>query len=513
MDLIFEYLKTGIIFMVMLTILVAVHEFGHFWVARLFGMEVEAFAVMMGGVRKTDLASHLKNPIVSASRVWLLTAIALSIFLIGQIQKIEVLALLGLVSLGIVIPVWVATRLTALYHLPGLGALQTLGTTWIVGLALLGFATKFQGIGFAQVLGILFFASVVGLLFGYYNPVLGKHEDAPMGKGTIDVEGKSIPVEFRPVLSRKDRHGTEFSLLLLPLGGFARIKGMEPKEDGSETKIVNGFYQKSAFARFMTLFAGPLFSVLLGVLIFTVAFMAIGVPTKKPIIGFIESGAPADKAGLKQGDLITAIDGKPIAKWVDMVFAVRDSAGVPLHFTVLRKDKSLELTIVPTQRSEATPVMGPDGEFTDQLRKQAKIGAAPGTEPLGPIAAFGRAWIAPIETVKGLVGILKAPSTAKDQVGGPASIAKATHDASNEGPAPVIMLAGLLSVSLGIMNLLPIVPLDGGQMIVALAEMLRGGSRLSIQVQRAIQAVGFVLIMGLMFFILIVDIGRNVGVK
>jgi len=110
--------------------------------------------------------------------------------------------------------------------------------------------------------------------------------------------------------------------------------------------------------------------------------------------------------------------------------------------------------------------------------------------------------------VSSLVGMLGKPSELKDNVGGPISIAKATSDATQKGLDWVVVLAAMLSISLGIFNLLPISPLDGGQMLVAVAEMLRGGKRLSMKVQGAVAAVGLTLIMVMVVSIMFIDIGR-----
>jgi regulator of sigma E protease len=108
----------------------------------------------------------------------------------------------------------------------------------------------------------------------------------------------------------------EFTVRPLPVGGFVRIKGMMPQDDGSETLVPNGFYSKSPLRRLSVLFAGPLFSVLAGIILLVGLFIFVGKPTlEKPIIGGVLGGTPAEQAGLKAGDRIVALDGKPIQKW------------------------------------------------------------------------------------------------------------------------------------------------------------------------------------------------------
>ena len=114
LNLIGQYLLAGINFMLVLTVLVAVHEFGHYWVAKKCGMEVEAFAVMMGGLRKTDLSSRLANPLVPARWVWLIAFAAAAITVVGGLEGWPVMHLAGLASLAVVLPVWVSLRIGVL---------------------------------------------------------------------------------------------------------------------------------------------------------------------------------------------------------------------------------------------------------------------------------------------------------------------------------------------------------------------------------------------------------------
>ncbi|MEJ5170169.1 MAG: site-2 protease family protein, partial [Fimbriimonadales bacterium] len=118
-----------------------------------------------------------------------------------------------------------------------------------------------------------------------------------------------------------------------------------------------------------------------------------------------------------------------------------------------------------------------------------------------------------VSMVSGLLGIVRQPSRASEEVGGPGTIAMFAFEATKEGIVGILALAAGLSISLGIMNLLPIPPLDGGQMLVAFVEMLRRGQRLSIQVQNLVANVGFVLVLLLVFSVLAVDVGRIVGRK
>lgn len=308
------------------------------------------------------------------------------------------------------------------------------------------------------------------------------------------------------------RNGTEYTFRPFPLGGFVRIKGMMPFEDGSETKIPRGFYSKSPLSRIVVLFAGPLFSVLFGIVVLAGVYMSWGkmMPVREPVIGLINPGGPADKAGLKLGDRILTIAGQPVDDYYDIVLAVRGHEGGPLEVSYRRDGKVNTAQVTPILDEQPTPVIGPNLEFTTARAKQYKIGARWSSEPtrLSPGIAMREAWLEPWRVGAQLIAVFSRPATIKNEVGGPATIAVVTHAATQSGLSQVIWLAAMLSITLGFMNLFPIPPFDGGQMSVAFVELLRGGRRLSFQLQSAINAFGFFLMIAILLGVLFVDFNR-----
>lgn len=303
---------------------------------------------------------------------------------------------------------------------------------------------------------------------------------------------------------------TVFNVRPWPLGGFVRIKGMEPKEDGSEVDVKGGFYNKPPWQRFLVLLAGPLFSIVAGLIILVPIFMIVGVPSpgKEPVIGALQTGGAAEKAGLKEGDRITAIDGASVSTFYDMVVKIRDNGGAPIVFSIERG--AAPQTVIVTPVVKEAPVLGPDLEMTDARRKQSTVGFGPVSirEKMAFLPALGKAAQAPVEMVKNLAAIVTRQKNAADEVGGPLSIISATSQTVKSGLSDVIAFAGLLSISLGIFNLLPIPFLDGGQMVVAIVEQLRRGRRLSFKLQEKIAGVGFVLILALIGSVFVLDIKR-----
>jgi regulator of sigma E protease len=509
-------------FLLVITVLVAVHELGHFWFARLFGMEVKAFAVMMGGIRKTDLTSRLSKPLLPAWVLLVSCGLALGVLMGGAALKNQPLEMTGLIFLAIPLPVWVVWRLEQLYHLTPFSGMKSLFYSYVGGLLLTMMGTRGEGLTPGLFFGVLIASGMVGILLVYYKPLNNKPEDSEMGEGHImDSSGESVPVRFRPLLWFTDKKGTEFSLLLLPLGGFAAIKGMHAKEDGSEIHIQNGFYSRPAWQRLIVLFAGPLFSILFGVIILAGVYSTYGrqsdIPTNK--VGAVQGGSPAEKGGLKPGDEILKVNGQPTPGFFELVAALRDrvatdgkvTTGVPTSVELLRNGSPLTLTITPRVSKEPKPVVDLKGEPTGERRRQAELGIAPMSAyeqlPLG--AAVVEASLAPVVLLQNLGSLLSRPETAGDAIGGPITIAQASTSAAKQGLQSVLMMAALLSITLGIMNLLPIPPLDGGQMVVAFIEMLRGEKRLGISLQQGLSMIGLLFVVGLTLAAFAVDIGRQ----
>lgn len=506
-----DYAQTAVTFLAIITVLVGVHELGHFWFARMFGMHVDAFAIMMGGVRRTNLSEFVENKLVPAKVVAFIVAILAGVVAACGVFGWSQGYLVSLFLLAIPIPLWIASRLQYLYHLEGNRGFRQVFTSWIVAVTVVLFSTRFQGVQAAQLMAVLFFASLIALMLVYYQPVLNKADDSAQGEGQIFVGDEPKTVQFRPLLSRKDKHGTEYALLVLPLGGFAAIKGMHPKEDGSEVNVAQGFYSKSPFARFMVLFAGPLFSIVLGVALLASGISVRGIVSEKPVIGIVLDGKPAQTAGLKVGDKVQSIDGKPVTSWLQMVRTVHLSEGKPLAFLVDREGQPLTLSVKPVLDAEPSTVFDEKGNPTKETKRLGKIGVGPSFDPVPFGAAIAMAAATPKDFVAGLARIASKPAEAKDALGGPASVVQATHEAQSSGFGGILNMAGLLSISLGIMNLLPIPPLDGGQMVVAVVEMFRKGRRLSIEVQRTVSAIGMFLVLGLMVGVILLDVGRFVN--
>jgi regulator of sigma E protease len=326
------------------------------------------------------------------------------------------------------------------------------------------------------------------------------------GSGALQPQTQPAPAQV--MLGLKET--TDFTIRPWPLGGFVRIKGMIPEDDGSETKVPGGFYSKAPWKRFIVLFAGPVFSVIAGIIILFLLKVTVGEDRPTTTLKEVLKDGPAFAAGLKPGDKILQVGELPISSPFDVAFALRDRAGKPVEVSFDRAGTRQSVTLTPVLEEKESPVLDRTGTFTGELRKQGKMMAAWNYEKVSVPAdrAFRDSARFPFLMIAGLAGMAAQPSQFKENVGGPISIAMATSDAVKNGAARAIELAALLSISVGIFNLLPIPPLDGGQMLVAFAEMLRGGKRLSIKVQGALTAAGLAMVLMLFVSVMMIDIGR-----
>jgi regulator of sigma E protease len=322
----------------------------------------------------------------------------------------------------------------------------------------------------------------------------------------------------RPPWTFMRKKGTAFTVRPWPLGGFVRVKGMVPEDDGSEREIEGGFYSKPAWQRVIVFLAGPVFSILAGLAILIPLYSLNGVKTLGARVGDIRAESPAAKSELKKGDLIVAVDGVPVKSFLDIVGQVRDKAGQNVEIRFDRNGAAGVTSIVPELEANPSPVLDSYVRGPKEFRRQAKIGVAPDpTERLLVKIPFSEAVLAglmwPWDMAKGIVRSLLSPSTFKDNVGGPGTIVKETYAAAKDGMDTFVQLAALLSISLGIFNLLPFGFLDGGQIVMNLIEVFRGGKRPSMRFLIAFQSVGFVLIGLLIFGAIASDISRFFGNK
>ncbi|MBS1728418.1 MAG: site-2 protease family protein [Armatimonadetes bacterium] len=296
---------------------------------------------------------------------------------------------------------------------------------------------------------------------------------------------------------------TLFNVRAWPIGGFVKIVGMEPDDDGNEVQTSGGFYTKGPWQRIVVLLAGPIFSLLFGWVVLVALYTTNGdlVPSNK--VSEVVKGEPAAAAGLKVDDRVLSINGHKVESKLDAIYRIRQFDGTrPLDFEVSRDKSVLHIPITPKLSDEESPSLDQDGLLTGDTKKQYLVGVNFGVDRVnvGLIGAMKQAAELPIQQVSMMVKKFTQPKVLVNNSTGVVGMAVITKEAVQSGFSTVFEITGLISISLGIFNLLPIGPLDGGQIFLALIEVVRRGKRISMQAQMKFFLAGLALIISLFLF-------------
>lgn len=300
---------------------------------------------------------------------------------------------------------------------------------------------------------------------------------------------------------------TEFNIRPIPLGGYVKIWGMEPQPDGSEINVHGGFYSKPQWQRIVVLFAGPLFSILFGVFLLTAVFSTIGEERGSNQVKALQVGKPAEKAGIKPGDRIVQVNDQKIKELTDAMTAIRSSQE-QVKIIVDRNGQMLEFAFPTVMSPEPRPILDKDGLPTGEMKKVPIVGIEFGSERvrISFAEAFSDSVRLPVIAAQRLIYKMSAPKELIEESNGVVGMAVITKNIVENQIIDVLQWCGLLSISIGIFNLVPIGMLDGGQIAIAIVEMFRGGKRLSYKLQNALMTFG----MFFMLFLFIVVTQKDV---
>jgi regulator of sigma E protease len=323
---------------------------------------------------------------------------------------------------------------------------------------------------------------------------------------------RAFSIGFGPeIFGFVDRRGTRWKLSAIPLGGYVKFVGdmnATSKPDSEEIESLSAAERKVAFhtqpiwKRAATVVAGPLFNFLLTIAVFAVMFAAYGRFVSEPMVAEVRAGTPAASAGFMPGDRFVRVGGTPVESFSDVQRLVSGRAGDPITFVMLRDGKEIVLTATP----EIT-------EQTDALGNIVKVGiiGVVNNEELGqprqisysPAGAFVEAVSETGHIIMRTGQFLKRFVVGREdkcQLGGPVKIADMAGKAAKLGFEWLVQLVALLSVGIGILNLLPIPPLDGGHLVFYGAEAVMGRP-VSERAMEAAYRVGLFLVLGFMAFV------------
>lgn len=332
----------------------------------------------------------------------------------------------------------------------------------------------------------------------------------------------AFSVGFGPeLIGFTDRHGTRWKLSAIPLGGYVKFLGDDDPASIPDYDAVSAlpedvrkrtFLGAALWKRAVTVAAGPIANFILAIAIFAVMFSIYGRQVADPVVAEVRPGSAAEVAGVRPGDLLVALDGQPVATFDDVRRYVSVRPELRIVVTVRRDGADIDLPMVP-ERSEITDQFGNKielgliGIVTNQETGNFRI------VEYGPVEAVGQGTLQSWHIVTGTFDYLSNLLTGRmkaDQLGGPIRVAQASGQMATLGVAALLQLAAVLSVSIGLLNLMPVPVLDGGHLMFYAVEAVRGRP-VGPGAQEIAFRIGMALVLMLMVFATWNDISMLLG--
>ena len=314
----------------------------------------------------------------------------------------------------------------------------------------------------------------------------------------------TFSVGFGPKLWVKKKGDTEYALSAFPLGGYVKMVGEDPDEEVQAVDVQRSFAHKPLLQRLAIVAAGPGFNLLLAVFLLMIVFIFYGVPVLSTQVGGVEAGSPAERAGISKGDRIAAVNGQPVTEWEELSRAIKESQGRPLSLQIRRDSQETQVTVEPMKREGRTIFGEKKEEWMIGIGSQVSIEKGkPGLAIWKAIQqTYDYAKLTLVALYKMLVG-----EVSPRNLGGPILIAQMAGQQAQEGVGNFLGFLAVLSINLGVLNLLPIPVLDGGHLLFFLVEAVIG-KPVAVRHREVAQQVGIFLLMLLMIYAFYNDIAR-----
>jgi regulator of sigma E protease len=309
------------------------------------------------------------------------------------------------------------------------------------------------------------------------------------------------------------RSGTRWKFSAIPFGGYVKMFGdadpaSMPGEHLAEmtaTERAVSFHHKHLLRRVAIVAAGPAANFVFAVIVLSVLIAVRGEQFVPPEIGQVVPDSAAEAAGIRAGDVVTAIDGTPIDNFKQIQRIVELNTGTPIEVEVRRGDQSLELRVTPRVIAE-TDRFG----FVHQVARLGLQGSRVDYVSRGPVgavwSAMNETWNISADTLKA-VGQMISGLRNTDDLRGTLGILQLAGAVAQDGIMPLLGLAAVLSINLGLVNLFPIPVLDGGHLLFYVAEAIRG-KPLSQRAQEYGFRLGLALVLTLIVFVTWKDLLR-----
>jgi regulator of sigma E protease len=301
-------------------------------------------------------------------------------------------------------------------------------------------------------------------------------------------------IGFGPTKLAFKRGGTTFQIAPIPLGGFVQITGLNPGEDFDRSDPYV-YPNRPRWMRLLTILAGPAANYLTAFVLMLMVLLAFGMPSKTQRIIEPVAGKPAAAAGLKAGDVLVSANGRAVNADNPISDVIRAGGGAPVSIDVLRDGKPVTITVTPERQANGALQVGIQ---IGSIDKRTKVGAG---------TAVKEAFLYPYYTSLGILGGLYDMVRGRVQadLSGPIGITKEIAKAAERGMVDFLAMIILLSVYLGLFNLLPLPALDGGRaLFLAIESVTR--RRVNPRIEAAVHTAGFVLLLGVLIVVSIKDL-------
>ena len=347
-----------------------------------------------------------------------------------------------------------------------------------------------------------FISSLIGF-FIVLTPLIFIHELGHyLAAIRSGVKVESFSIGFGPeLLGYTDKRNTRWKISLLPLGGYVKMKGELISNEDLKNKDNDSFLKASLINRALIIFSGPLANLLLGLFLITSVFYFNGKYESPPIINTVLSNQPAEMAGLKPGDLIKKINQKVIKNFNDIKMIVEKNPNTSLAFLIERKSVVFTENIIPK-------------DYFNDIYKQnvGRIGVTALPGELQKLYFHEAVFVGLKQYYTMTVGwfyglkLLITGNVEKKDIAGPIGIAKMSGTVLEKGIIELFIFMAVMSINLGLINLLPIPVLDGGHLCFYIYEAVFRRP-LSTLVQNVLLKFGLIFLVSLMILVIAFDLG------
>jgi regulator of sigma E protease len=328
-----------------------------------------------------------------------------------------------------------------------------------------------------------------------------------LGARAQGVNVKAFSIGMGPILARRVWKGTEWRVSAFPIGGYVDIDGLAPTEftaDGKPVPPTTGYSKLGYWGKFAILFAGPLSNVILAILIVALALLGQGRPVSLGKIEFsnVLADFPAASAGFQRGDVLVSINGQPVKTPGEVQDNLKTNGS--RTYTIERAGQRLDIAFDWSPRAFAG---------ADRPKFGVTIGEQTRFEAVGPIEALSNSTTLLVSNIPSMVqaivgGIFRTLTLQRDEnLQGPVGAVTTTGQVAQQGLFQILFLAGVINLSLGVFNLLPIPGLDGGRILLATIAAVRRKPFAPGQ-EEQFNFAGFVFVILFIVLVTVQDVGR-----